>query len=340
MILREFDSKRKLRQALEADTAAVVSLDEEEEGEAGKAVAEDADASDREEERLSEFTNLFREIVQGHSRVEAAGDAGRTDTSAQPEAGVMRITTLADAELLIQENSAIDEVHVEAQKPLAAENLPSTTQKAGKSRKRKNKIELKEVLTKETKVMKVLLSPSVEDSEESEEKLDQRGLIKEAFAGDDVISEFLKDKRKQEDVGTPKVLDLTLPGWGEWGGTGLKPSRSKRRRFRVKTAPLPPRKDQHLPSVIISEKRNSFISLHQVNSLPFPFENHTQFESTIRCPLGRTWNTERTVKKITKPKVVTQLGTIIEPMAQEELVKVKVSTGKKHTAVDSFKMKH
>uniref|UniRef100_A0A3B4ZG64 UTP14C small subunit processome component n=1 Tax=Stegastes partitus TaxID=144197 RepID=A0A3B4ZG64_9TELE len=341
VILREFDSRRKLRQAMEDDAAAVMSVDvdEEEAEEESKASAEDADASDKEEETLSQFKDLFREIAEGHSRVEAAAVAGHADTSAHLEAGVMRIRTAGDAELLTQENSATDKEPFKAQEPPATENLPSSTKKEGKSRKRKKKIELNKVLTKETKVIKVLLAPTIEDSEESEEKLDQRGLIKEAFAGDDVISEFLKDKRKQEDVGKPKVLNLTLPGWGEWGGTGLRPSRSKRRRFRVRSAPPPPRKDQHLPSVIISEKRNSCISLHQVNSVPFPFENHTQFESTIRSPLGRTWNTERTVKKVTKPKVVTQLGTIIEPMAQEELVKAKVSAGK-NSCADSLKMKH
>lgn len=58
----------------------------------------------------------------------------------------------------------------------------------------------------------------------------QMSIIKEAFAGDDVISDFLKDKKKQEEAGQPKVVDLTLPGWGEWGGVGLKPSRYKRRK--------------------------------------------------------------------------------------------------------------
>ncbi len=60
-----------------------------------------------------------------------------------------------------------------------------------------------------------------------------------------------------------------------------------------------------------------------MNSLPFPFENHAQFESSIRSPLGRTWNTEQTVRKVSKPRVVTQLGAIIEPMAREELLKDK-----------------
>lgn len=58
-------------------------------------------------------------------------------------------------------------------------------------------------------------------------------IIKEAFAGDDVISDFLKDKKKQEEAGQPKVVDLTLPGWGEWGGVGLKPSRRKRRKWDI-----------------------------------------------------------------------------------------------------------
>lgn len=170
-------------------------------------------------------------------------------------------------------------------------------------------------------VIKVPLAPTVADSEDSEEKLDQRGLIKEAFAGDDVVSDFLKDKKRQEDAGKAKDVDLTLPGWGAWGGTGIKPSRRKHKRFRVKAPPAPPRKDQRLPDVIISEKRNSSLSLHQVSSLPFPFQTHTQFESTVRSPLGRTWNTERAVKSITKPRLVTQLGAIIQPMGDEQMNK-------------------
>ncbi|GLD51570.1 U3 small nucleolar RNA-associated protein 14 homolog A-like protein [Lates japonicus] len=339
-LLREFDSRRKLRHAQETDTVPVICVDNEEETvEENKAAAEDLNASDKEEEELSEFTSLFRGIAEAEN-VEAAADASHTNTSAQLEEGLMRIRTLEDVELLSEE-SATDKVPVQPQPPPATENLPSATQKPGKNKKRKRGIELQEALTREAKVIQVPLAPTVEDTENSDEKLDQRGLIKEAFAGDDVISDFLKDKRKAEDAGKPKAVDLTLPGWGEWGGTGLKPSRNKRRRFRTKTIPPPPRKDHHLPSVIISEKKNSSISLHQVNSLPFPFENHAQFESTIRSPMGRTWNTERTVKKITKPKVVTQLGAIIEPMAQEELMKDKklVSAGNK-SSVDSWKRKH
>ncbi|XP_031725797.1 U3 small nucleolar RNA-associated protein 14 homolog A [Anarrhichthys ocellatus] len=334
-LLREFDSRRKLRQAQDTDAAPLISVDDEEDE---AAAAEDPDTSDKEEEELTEFTSLFRGIADSRQEAEAEKAEATADASAQLEEDVIRIRTLEDMELLCQEKSTSGEAAAPPQQPPDTENLPSATQQAGKNKKRKRGIELNEVLTKRTQVIQVPLTPTMEDTEDSDGKLDQRGLIKEAFAGDDVVSDFLKDKRKQEDAGKPKVVDLTLPGWGEWGGTSLKLSRSKRRRFKIKTAPPPPRKDQHLPGVIMSEKRNSSISLHQVSSLPFPFESHAQFESTIRSPLGRTWNTERTVKKISKPKVVTQLGAIIEPMAREELMK-QASTGNK-SVVDSWKRKY
>nr|XP_046260117.1 U3 small nucleolar RNA-associated protein 14 homolog A [Scatophagus argus] len=337
VLLREFDRRRKLRQAQEDDVAPVVTtVGEDEEDDAA------ADASDQDEEELSEFTSLFRGLANGCREAEEAdptADPSHTDAPAQLEEGLTRIRTLEDVELLGQEESAPDKAP--AQPPATDQPAPAS-QDAGKKRKRKRGIELEEVLTKEAKVIQVPLNPTLEDAEDSDDQLDQRGLIKEAFAGDDVVSDFLKDKRKQEDAGKPKVVDLTLPGWGEWGGTGLKPSRRKHRRFRVKAEPPPPRKDRHLPSVIISETRDSSVNLHKVNSLPFPFENHAQFESTIRAPVGRTWNTERTVKKITKPKVVTQLGAIIEPMAREELLKHKkqqVPAGSP-AGVDSRRRKH
>lgn len=332
VLLREFSRKRKLHQDQEMDTASVILVDDEE----NEAAAEQPDASDEEEEALTEFTSLFQGITD--SRLEAEADASHTDTPAQLREEPIRIRSLEDMELLSQ---GLDEAPADPQQLPATEKTPSAIQNTGKSRKRKKGIELEEVLTKETKVIQVPLAPTIEDAEDTDEKLDQRGLIKEAFAGDDVVSDFLKDKRKQEDAAKPKAVDLTLPGWGEWGGTGLKPSRNKRRKFKVKVVPPPPRRDQHLPSVIMTEKRNSAIALHQVSSLPFPFENQAQFEGTIRSPLGRTWNTERTVKKISRPTVVTQLGAIIEPMAREELMKEKKQVTTRNTStVDSWKRKH
>lgn len=52
-------------------------------------------------------------------------------------------------------------------------------------------------------------------SQEDEVERDQKQMIKEAFAGDDVIKEFLKEKREAIQANKPKDLDLTLPGPAE-----------------------------------------------------------------------------------------------------------------------------
>ncbi|ERE65950.1 putative U3 small nucleolar RNA-associated protein 14 [Cricetulus griseus] len=101
-------------------------------------------------------------------------------------------------------------------------------------------------------------------SQEDEVEREQKQMIKEAFAGDDVIKEFLKEKREAIQASKPKDMDLTLPGWGEWGGMDLKPSAKKRRRFLIKAPEGPPRKDKNLPNVIISEKGNIQAEAHQI----------------------------------------------------------------------------
>ncbi|NXT22735.1 UT14A protein, partial [Syrrhaptes paradoxus] len=155
--------------------------------------------------------------------------------------------------------------------------------------------------------------------EEEEGGMDQRGAITEAFAGDDVVADFRREKRKAEQDAKPQPVNLVLPGWGEWGGTGLKPSAKKIKRFLLKPPPAPPRKDQHLPHVILSERRNIYAAAHQVSDLPFPFERHEQFEQSIRTPVGTTWNTQRAFQKLTAPRVVTRAGHIIQPISAEDV---------------------
>ncbi|NXC03726.1 UT14A protein, partial [Orthonyx spaldingii] len=155
--------------------------------------------------------------------------------------------------------------------------------------------------------------------EEEEGGIEQRGMITEAFAGDDVVADFRREKRKAEEAARPQPVNLVLPGWGEWGGTGLKPSARKVKRFLIKPPPAPPRKDQHLPHVILSEKRNIHAAAHQVSELPFPFEWHQQFEQSVRTPVGPTWNTQRAFQKLTAPRIITHAGHIIQPISAEDV---------------------
>lgn len=159
-----------------------------------------------------------------------------------------------------------------------------------------------------------------EDDEHLESLKEHRLTIAQAFASDDVIEEFQVEKQDIIDSEKVKDIDLTLPGWGEWGGKDLKPSKRKQKRFIVK-APEVERKDKNLTNVIISESVDHSIRKHQVNQLPFPFQSIHQFESSIRAPIGNTWNPESAFRDLIKRKVVTRNGAIIEPINKQETFK-------------------
>ncbi|XP_039518202.1 U3 small nucleolar RNA-associated protein 14 homolog A isoform X2 [Pimephales promelas] len=325
-LLGEFERKRRLRQtdeegstpAEEKEHASevvgedVVEISENEENDDDDDDDKEEEVVEEEEVDVSEFNTLFKLMRSEKSQ------EGQDDGEGLLDEGPIRVQNIEDLEVLGE---------VFEPQPTVAPPRPQTAiaeKPSAPTNKKNMEINLREVLTKEAKVIKVPFLPTVVEDEHDE----QISIIKEAFAGDDVISDFMKDKKKQEAAARPKVVDLTLPGWGEWGGVGLKPSRWKRRRFRVKMPPPPPRQDQKLPDVIISEKRNASLAPHQVSHLPFPFENTTQFESCIRTPIGPTWNTQNVVKKMTKPKVVTTMGAIIEPMVKEDFVKNRTTAAK------------
>lgn len=200
------------------------------------------------------------------------------------------------------------------------ERNPDNQPGAPKEKKRKEQmIDLQNILTTKSPSVKSLVVPTTIEVLEDEQERDQKQMIKEAFAGDDVIRDFLKEKREAMEASKPKDMDLTLPGWGEWGGLGLKPSAKKRRRFLIKAPEGLPRKDKALPNVIINEKRNIHAAAHQVRVLPYPFTHHQQFERTIQTPIGSTWNTQRAFQKLTTSKIVTKPGHIIKPIKAEDV---------------------
>ncbi|XP_064629730.1 U3 small nucleolar RNA-associated protein 14 homolog A-like [Lineus longissimus] len=194
------------------------------------------------------------------------------------------------------------------------ENISNNKSKSMNSAEKDISIDPKLVLTVETKIKNSLASNVVSDEEEGEDEDAQRMTISEAFVDDDVMEEFSKEKKAAIDRDKPKDLDLTLPGWGDWGGTGLVVSKRKRKRFRIKAAPAPPRKDSNLDNVILSETKDNSVAKHQVSNLPYTYNNVKQFESSVRAPIGKTWNPETSFRDLTKPKVLTRAGTIIEPM--------------------------
>ncbi|KAF9358269.1 hypothetical protein BGX26_002137 [Mortierella sp. AD094] len=147
--------------------------------------------------------------------------------------------------------------------------------------------------------------------------LSQRDLVARAFANDNVVSEFEKEKMEVMEAERPKDVDMTLPGWGSWGGKGAK----KKKNVVVKKAQpgdgvdVSKRKDAKLAHVIINEKRDKKAAAYAVTQIPHPFKTWAQYEQSLRAPVGKEWNTNSTFQKMTLPRITTKLGKIIDPLS-------------------------
>ncbi|KAG8423705.1 hypothetical protein J3458_000577 [Metarhizium acridum] len=104
---------------------------------------------------------------------------------------------------------------------------------------------------------------SDEDDSETEQHMPlavrDQALVARAFAGDDVVAEFAREKDEIAEADDDKVIDNTLPGWGSWVGDGVSNREKKRHqgRFLTKVEGIKrkDRKDAKLDRVIINEKR-------------------------------------------------------------------------------------
>ncbi|TPX70881.1 hypothetical protein SpCBS45565_g01475 [Spizellomyces sp. 'palustris'] len=160
--------------------------------------------------------------------------------------------------------------------------------------------------------MKIFHSSSLKHMKD----LSHRELMQMAFANDDLAAEFEEEKLLAIDEDKPKEEDLTLPGWGSWGGIGLQPKQ------RVVVKPAKPgqgveeakRGDVKLKHVIINEKRMKKAAKYMAPAVPHGFDNKEQYERTIRAPLGKEWNAASAHGDMIKPRVQTKLGTVIAPL--------------------------
>ncbi|KAK2737702.1 hypothetical protein FQN57_007450 [Myotisia sp. PD_48] len=141
-------------------------------------------------------------------------------------------------------------------------------------------------------------------------------LIKQAFAGDEVLATFNQEKKEIVEEEDDKVVDTTLPGWGSWTGSGL--SKAEKRQVKtstklVKGLAADQRKDAKLDRVIINEKRIKKNNKYLASQLPHPFESRQQYERSLRMPIGPEWTTKSTFQSATKPRVMVKQG-VIKPI--------------------------
>lgn len=134
-----------------------------------------------------------------------------------------RKRTLEDLEGDWSEESETEDLQAE---PANTEPKTQSNKKTEVSR-HKVQVDPKNFMTVERRIMSSVTADVIDDEEEEAAEEERRMTISEAFASDDVVEEFNLDKREAEDQQKVKDIDLTLPGWGNWGGAGVKPKQKK-----------------------------------------------------------------------------------------------------------------
>lgn len=150
----------------------------------------------------------------------------------------------------------------------------------------------------------------------------QRRLMSEAFADDDVVSDFRKAKEALANEEQPKDINLFLPGWGDWAGPGIKVNKRKQKKYTIK-AKRRPRKDDNLGNVIISEDADTKINELMVKNLPRELRNNKKFERAMDQPVTGTFTNQTTHREVIRPKIATKMGARIEPVNKEKVLRTK-----------------
>ena len=175
-------------------------------------------------------------------------------------------------------------------------------------------------------ISKAVASASTNDEEQEDEEAERlpfvlrnQDLVRKAFAGDEVVADFAKEKRQTVKDEEEKTIDKTLPGWGTWTGAGITKKQEKRNKGKVLVKEPgiaeAKRQDAKLDRVIINEKRVKKNSKYLASNLPHPFETRQQYERSLRLPVGPEWTTKETFQSATKPRILMKQG-VIRPMAK------------------------
>ena len=171
----------------------------------------------------------------------------------------------------------------------------------------------------------VASASTVDDDQEDDEAerlpfvLRNQDLVRKAFAGDEVVADFAKEKQQIIKDDEEKIIDNTLPGWGTWTGAGVSKKQEKRNKGKILVKEpgiaKEKRQDAKLDRVIINEKSVKKNSKYLASNLPHPFETRQQYERSLRLPVGPEWTTKETFQSATKPRILMKQG-VIKPMAK------------------------
>ncbi|KAG6445072.1 hypothetical protein O3G_MSEX003711 [Manduca sexta] len=224
---------------------------------------------------------------------------------------------IIDEELIETTSKSIPEIVENNAKP-----IPEVTMAEEEPKSKDDNIDPSTFIEVKPKFLNTMLPGDQNEFDEldDDEQVVPRVNIEEVFEEDDVVASFRKEKEDEINKDKPEEINLTLPGWGAWGGKGVKAPKRKKNRFISKPIPEIPRRDDNKGDIIIKEYKDPKLGLHKVKELPYPFRSVRDYEASIRLPLGNTFIPEKAHKKLIKPSVITKAGMIIEPMDEDELL--------------------
>ena len=75
------------------------------------------------------------------------------------------------------------------------------------------------------------------------------------------------------------------------------------------------RKDAALKGVVISERFDKKAAKFHAASVPFEYQGARDvYEASLRQPLGRDFNTDKSFRDLTRPTILKDAGVIIDPL--------------------------
>ena len=167
-------------------------------------------------------------------------------------------------------------------------------------------------------------------------------LLLKALGEDHAAAEFAAEKSRQaaeeaeaweEERNLGKKKNEFMSGWGSWTGDGLskrtiKSQEQKKAKMlggkdgkgdkKAVEKKIASRKDAKLERVIISERRVRKTEKYLASMLPHEFETRSQYERSLRLPVGPEWSTTFAFQDATKPRVLKKQGVVL-PMAKPAL---------------------
>ena len=194
----------------------------------------------------------------------------------------------------------------------------------------------------------IVATTSSSDSQQQQKNDRQDYLISRAFAQDDLDEDFDKKKGQQvEGIMKPDDPNASMPGWGEWGGNDAKLNQKHKERVAAnelkkrmeKSTLLNARADAALDNVIINHDVDLVPSKYMLHMVPRPFANATEFQRSMRQPIGPEWTTPQSYKRQIAPKIQSKSGVAIDPVDNTTGISKKSKTAMKKKDVGSGKKK-